>query len=152
LLPPFDRAHPRPYTLLFAVDRDAGRAFWVSSEGYPDGGTPAHAVPLPFPIAEGGALLVRDAAPITVKGPEIVWAGDPEPDGRRRVRVVPPPDATCLAVHLDAGAGSVRVQGRSVQPAAGGVSIRFHAPPASGVEIEFRAAAPVTVHALSRTV
>jgi hypothetical protein len=150
-LPPFDAGHPRPDTLIFTVDADAGRAAWVSPDRAVDAFTErvlAHAalqsdVPLPFPLGE--RVLVSEVARVDEPAPTIEWL---EESGRTtRARVVAPPGAELLAVRVE-GATLVRVAGRDVT----GAAFRFHAPPPAGVEMELRraGAGPVTVRALSQ--
>jgi hypothetical protein len=160
LHPAFDRDYPRPDTLLFAVDRDADRGFWLSPDAAPDawtgailaGATARAAVPLQFPFAEGAGILAREAAPGAEPGPAIVWLPDADDGRASRVRVVPPPGGELLAVRVDGDVVSARVEGRGVPVAGHGLSFRFHAPPAPGIVIELatRGAAPLTVRAVSQ--
>jgi hypothetical protein len=156
---PFDQGHPRPDTLFFAVDADAGRAFWMSPDPAPppwarsvlEGATRGPA-PLPFSFGSD-AVLAAPAPAVAEPGPEIVWTSDqPRGAGRAlRLRVVPPPGAEVLAVQI-LGAASARVEGRALPSVGTGLELRFYAPPAAGVEIEIAAPspAPVEVRAVSQ--
>jgi hypothetical protein len=66
--------------------------------------------------------------------------------------VVPPPGADLIAVHVDGDLVSARVEGRAVPVERGGLSFRFHAPPAAGIVIELAPAAPgpITVRVVSQ--
>jgi hypothetical protein len=156
VLPPFDRGHPRPDTLFFAVDADAGRAFWASPDRAPDDWTSNvldHAswrqdVPISFPL--DGGFLTSEVAKVAEPAPEIRWL-PASGGGAVLVRVVAPPAAEVLAVRVDGPIASARVAGKPVS-AGGEVALRFYAPRADGVEIELnpRGPGPITVRALSQ--
>jgi hypothetical protein len=157
--PTFDRDHPRPDTVIFAVDADHGRAFWLSPDPTPPpwpaalAGASRGAAPLPFPI---GDVLAAPASAVPEPGPEIVWIADrdlgPAREGRSlEIRVLPPPGAELIAVHVG-GLASARVEGRVVPLLHGALDFRFHAPPAAGVQISVETAAgrPIVVRAASQ--
>jgi hypothetical protein len=156
VLPTFDRRYPRPETVLFAVDGDAGRSFWMT----PDPAAPPWAAatfagatrgdaPLPFPLAD---VLAAPAPATTERGPEITWLADAaRRDGHARVRVAPPDGAEVLAVRVE-GVRSARVDGVPLPSKDDVVAFRFFAPPRAGVEIDLAnaSAAPVVVRAASQ--
>jgi hypothetical protein len=158
VVPPFDRAYPRPDTLLFAVDADERRAFWVSPDRAPDAWTDAvlshatqrDALPLPFPLAEQARVLAAQVAFVEEPGPEIAWLEGE--NGATRVRVTPPPGAELLAVRIEGAMGAARVEGERVWGDGRGLTIRFYAPPATGIVIDLTNAetSPLTVRALSQ--
>ena len=160
LADPFDRDHPRPDTLVFAVDGDSGRAWWLSPDPTPDAWTaPALAgaaarpsAPLPFPL--DGALLVAPAQPSTVEpGPSVNWLTAPATSvgAEVRLRVDAPVGTELLAVHID-GLLWARVLDHPVPLQGGALDLRFFAPPPGGVPIAVGAAsaAPLSVRAVSQ--
>jgi hypothetical protein len=146
---PFDGAHPRPESVLYAVDGDSDRSFWLT----PDAAPPAWAslafvdqtrgaAPLPFPPQH----VLAVPAPATVEPrPVIAWID------RDQVRVTPPAGAGLLAVRVE-GASHLRVDGIPLPAVLGAVSFRFFAPPAEGVLIDLgaRAAGPVVIRVASQ--
>ena len=85
---------PRSVSVAYALDADAGRAFWVS-EREKAGGLEdkifADALPvdaLPRFLGEDGALRrAAAAATLAVPGPEVALVGDAAGDGRRELTV-----------------------------------------------------------------
>ena len=158
VVPPFDRAYPRPDTLLFAVDADERHAFWASPDRAPDAWTEAvlshatlrDALPLPFPLAERARVLAAEVPFVAEPGPEIAWLEGE--GGATRVRITPPPGAELLAVRVEGAMGPARVEGQRVVGDGRGVSIRFHAPPATGIVIDLTTPerSPITVRAMSQ--
>jgi hypothetical protein len=157
LWPPFDARHPRPDTLFFAVDHDAGRAFWISSDPSPDAWTGAvlagasseRAVPLPFTFPGDHRVLAAPAEPVTEPAPAITWLAE-NPMGRGRmleVRVVPPPRAEVLGVQIDGSLASVTIDGRQAPP-----SFRYYAPPEGGITLALTtsSSAKVTVRVVAQ--
>jgi hypothetical protein len=156
---PFDHDYPRPDTLLYAVDADNRRAWWLTPDPEPDawtgaalaGATPWSAAPLPFPIEN--ALLAAPAASVSEPGPEILWVSDVAAGARRelRLRVIPPAGAELLVVRVE-GVLSGLVGARQVPLDDGALDFRFHGPPARGVEVAASAetGARVTVRAVSQ--
>ena len=164
---PFDRDHPRPDTLVFAVDADNGHASWMSPDPAPDawtapalaGAQPRTSAPLPYPLAY--TLLVAPAKPLDATsspsaapaGPSVAWLADaPSGAGREvRLRVTAPAGTELLAVHVD-GLLSARVGDRPVPLQGSALELRFFAPPPGGVEIVVGTAsrAPLTVRAASQ--
>jgi hypothetical protein len=139
LIAPFDRDYPRPETVVFAVDADTKRSFWITPDRSPPswaretfaGATRAPA-PLPYPL---GDVFAAPAPAVDEPAPEIVWL-DPQgaEEGSRRVRVVPPGGTEELAILVE-GVHRGRVSGVSVPVEAGSLSVRFYAPPIAGVEL-----------------
>jgi hypothetical protein len=158
---PWNVRYPKPDSLIYAVDRDAHRSFWLSTDGAPDAYTSAvlagaertRAVPLPFPLGGDRALLVKAATNAPEPGPEIAW-GDEAAAGEGRalkLRVVPPRGAHLLGIQVDASLASARVQGRAAPVEAGALSMLYSSPPQDGVEVELTTTsrAPVTVRVVS---
>jgi hypothetical protein len=157
LAAPFDRGHPKPDTVFFAVDADAGRGAWCT----PDPQAPAWAATLftgatrgPVPVSYPLADVLAAPAPVSgERGPEIVWGGDaPASAGATvRLRVVPPPGAELLVARLT-GVLSARVEGKDLKVDGGTVAFRFYAPRAAGVQIEVTrtAGGPIAVQAVTQ--
>ncbi|HEX8290946.1 MAG TPA: M28 family peptidase, partial [Pyrinomonadaceae bacterium] len=85
---------PRPVSVAYALDYDAGRAFWVSdrkSAGGPEDSIFADALPmdsLPRFLGEDGVFRrASAAAPLAVPGPEVTLVGEAAGDGRRELTV-----------------------------------------------------------------
>jgi hypothetical protein len=85
---------PRPVSVAYALDADAGRAFWVSDRevvGRPEDAFFADALPteaLPRFLGEDGALKrAAAAATLAVPGPEVALVGEAAVDGRRELTV-----------------------------------------------------------------
>jgi hypothetical protein len=128
--PPFDRRYPRPDTLVYAIDADHDRAFWLSPDPAPDAwtsaalaGARAQAAPAPFWFYDTAPLLVADAPPSREPAPEIQWIDD------THARITSPANTELLAVRVE-GAASIEVAHTPV-----GDAFRWFAPPAAGVEI-----------------
>jgi hypothetical protein len=103
---------PRPVSVAYALDADAGRAFRVSdreSAGGPEDTFFADALPveaLPRFLGEDDVLKrAVAAAPVAVPGPEVALAGDTAEDGRRHLtlRVRSRRGAPWLHVFVEAG-------------------------------------------------
>ncbi|HEX7316982.1 MAG TPA: M28 family peptidase [Pyrinomonadaceae bacterium] len=103
---------PRPVSVAYALDADAGRAFWVSdrkSAGGPEDTIFADALPieaLPRFLGEDGTLARAAAADtLAVPGPEVALVGEAAVDGRREltVRVRSRRGAPWLHVFVEAG-------------------------------------------------
>jgi hypothetical protein len=85
---------PRPVSVAYALDADAGRAFWVSDRkiaGGPEDALFADALSLealPRFLGEDGALArAAAAATLAVPGPEVALVGDAAGGGRRELTV-----------------------------------------------------------------
>jgi hypothetical protein len=85
---------PRPVSVAYALDADAGRAFWVSDRGSAGGAEDTifvEAVPteaLPRFLGEDGVLKrAAAAATLAVPGPEVALVGDAAGDGHRELTV-----------------------------------------------------------------
>jgi hypothetical protein len=158
----FDADYPRPDTLVFAVDQDHQKSYWVSLDTETDAwtagvlaGAKRGAFPLPFPLRAGRTLAV-EAPAVSEPGPDIVWGEDHRAaDETRsvRLRVVPPPPAEVLAISVEPPLLAARVQGKAVPLGPdGGLVLSYSAPPEAGVELvlETRGRAPITVRAIAQ--
>ena len=121
---------PRPVSVAYALDADAGRAFRVSdreSSGGPEDAFFADALPvgvLPRFLGEDGVFKrAAAAAPLAVPGPEVALIADAAGDGRRylTVRVKSRRGAPWLHVLVETGKViGAAVDGRAFDEGAGG--------------------------------
>ncbi|HEX6183320.1 MAG TPA: M28 family peptidase [Pyrinomonadaceae bacterium] len=121
---------PRPVSVAYALDADAGRAFRVSdreSSGGPEDAIFADALPvgvLPRFLGEDGVFKrAAAAAPLVVPGPEVALIADAAGDGRRylTVRVKSRRGAPWLHVLVETGKViGAAVDGRAFDESAGG--------------------------------
>ncbi|MCV2491709.1 M28 family peptidase [Geodermatophilus sp. YIM 151500] len=138
--------HPVPSQLAYALDADAGRAWWTSTEERPGAYTARYVggradLPVDFPYLDG-ELAVGPAEVADLPPPEVAVVSDVVTGAGRQltVRVDPRRDVRLLALELATDGGTVtgaQVQGRHVpEVALGGerLTVTFHAPPADGVE------------------
>jgi hypothetical protein len=150
----FSPDNPRPTSLFYALDADAGRAVWASFDRRP---SPWTAAVLPetgewTPLADflgnrrevaTGPAPVLDLPVPTAVVEEAPAAGS---GGTYRVRVVPPPGTDRLRLQLGPAASvrALTVGGREAElPTDGGevVDLVYLAPPAGGVELTAELAA-----------
>jgi hypothetical protein len=121
---------PRPVSVAYALDADAGRAFWVSDRENAGGAEDtifADALPveaLPRFLGEDGALKrVAAADTLALPGPEVALVGDAAADGRRNltVRVRSRRGAPWLHVFVETGKViGAAVDGSAFEKRAGG--------------------------------
>jgi hypothetical protein len=147
----FDTAHPVPSQLAYALDRDTGRAWWVSTEGDPGAYTGRYVggrstLPVDFPYLAGKEVATGPAQVADLPAPLVTPVSDGVVGGRRvlTVRVTPQrAGVRLLALDLAVDGGRVtraQAAGREVPGAALGKDhlwITFHAPPAEGLQVSF---------------
>ena len=146
---PFDRENPRPDTLLFAVDHDAEKSYWVTTDAALDAWTETRlagavrsAMPSLFPMRPDAQLLHREVTPWTADpAAEVAITRDERGATSRSVTVhVAPPEGTELAaVYLGADARVARasVKGKDIAKLpGGGVAFYYTAPPRDGFDVE----------------
>jgi hypothetical protein len=144
----FESDSPRPTSLVYALDAEAGEARWASFEGRPSpwtlgvlGGEPQRASLAPF-LGHDRELAVGPAPLLDLPEPSITTlateaAGE---TGRRfQVRVVPPAGAHRLRFLLSPAERlrSVMVAGRpaTLPEGAETLSLLYSAPPEEGVDL-----------------
>lgn len=147
----FDTTHPVPSQLVYALDRDTGKAWWVSTEASP-GAYTAHYVggrstlPVDFPYLAGLPVANGPAQVADLPAPSVTPVSGAVVGGQRVVTVrVTPQRSGVRLLMLDLGVQggtvtSAQVAGRSVPDGALGkehLRITFHAPPADGVQASF---------------
>jgi hypothetical protein len=141
----FDRAHPVPSQLMYALDADTGKARWVSREPDPGAWT-RRFVPgredlrTAFPVVGGGAEVATGPAEVvTLPAPELAVLFDSTFDGRRTLTLRLRPQRTVRLAYLRIdGAGTVlsaTVAGRTVPAGGDSFAVLFHAPPPGGVVV-----------------
>jgi hypothetical protein len=126
-------ARPRPYTLVYAVNHDAGKAMWITPdrEGLPG----ALETPLPdlFPL-ERSRLRSQEAPVESIEAPRLVVMGDDRSGRTLHLRAFAPPGAELMALYVDRPVRAVRAQGKII-PAASKLVLYCSAPPAAGIDI-----------------
>jgi hypothetical protein len=162
LVDTFDRRHPVPSQLVYALDADEGRAWWVSTEDDPGDYTGSYVsargdLSLDFPYLDG-EVWTGEADVAELPAPELVAEPASASDGARRwtVTVVPQRDVRLLALELVTDGGTVSAasaEGRDVPESALGTDrlfVTFHAPPDDGVRftVEVQGDGPVSLRAV----
>jgi hypothetical protein len=144
----FDGRHPVPSQLVYALDRDGGRAWWASSEDEPGAYTSRYVdgretLPVDFPYLRGAEVATGPAEVADLPAPEVEVLTDRRSGGNREisVRVTPQRDDVrllVLDVRTDGGTvTAARLAGRAVPEAALGEDrlwVTFHAPPDGGLQ------------------
>jgi hypothetical protein len=169
----YDSAHPRPVSLGYTLDADAGTATWLSSDGTADpvlggrlSGEPV-AVGDRFPNLGTGSYLSGPATVATaVARPTLDVLGSTEAAGVRsvRVRLRPGAGTQSVAVYADTSRHEIigaTVDGRQLsggtnRPFADGPwkwGLGYTAPATSGVLLEFRVrgSGPLRIRAVAQS-
>jgi len=150
----FDAEHPVPSQLVYALDADAGRAWWASTEDdpgtytarYVDGREP---LPVDYPYLTGEDVATGEAEVADLPAPRVDLESDRVVGADRQltVRVTPQrEDVRLLVLELSVDGGTVvraQAAGRAVPDDALGEDrlwITFHAPPAGGLQATFAVA------------
>ena len=153
VLPLYDEGHPRPGTLLVAVDADRNLATWLSPDDAPAPWVATRvdatrvAQPDFFPLEPGRTFRTRAADPALVAAsvalaPTATLVDDKalEGGGRRvRLRLAAPADTVALAIYV---APAARVVAASLDgavleqfPELGGFYLHYWGPPDAGSEL-----------------
>lgn len=157
----FDAAHPRPSQLMYGLDLDAGRAWWLSAEASPGPWTRQFVdsrgrVDAAFPVLAAGQQLWSGQAPLAPLRPSTVRVvSDRITSAGRRlvVHVTPQRQVDSVLVRVP-GAAQVRaatVAGRDVssdQLGSGDLTLVLYAPPAGGFDVDLVMAATQPVDLL----
>jgi hypothetical protein len=142
----FDADHPAPSQLMYALDADAGRARWVSSEAEPGTWTSQYVhdredLEAEFPLLQG-ELATGPADAAALPPPDLRVSSDQTTAGRRtltlRLRSRRPVRLAGFRIEDGTRPLGVRVAGRELtgtEVGAPGFGVVFHAPPPDGVEI-----------------
>ena len=147
LVDTFDSRHPVPSQLVYALDADEGRAWWISTEDEPGDYTARYVdrredLPIDFPYVTG-EVAAGDAEAADLPAPEVTVGDDTTVGGQRRIdlQVVPQREVRLVAVEVVTDGGTVTAasaEGRDVPPAALGeerLFLTFHAPPEDGIAV-----------------
>jgi hypothetical protein len=154
LVDTFDETHPVPSELVYVLDRDAGSAWWATTEENPGAYTAGYVgegnqLDAGYPYLDGDDVRTGEAQVADLPAPEVVFVSDAVVGERREisVRVTPQrPDVRLLTVELTVDGGTVeraRAAGRAVPDEALGedrLRITFHAPPDDGLPVAFSVA------------
>ena len=156
----YDREHPQPYHLLYALNADTSKAVWASVDSRPNEWTEQFlsAQPQRGGIADYApsnykGFLQRPAAPVAAQAPEITALEDRTAEGVRelRLRITSPRQAA--VAHLFAAPGTrvlrATLKGKQVefgsQPAANDSQFKklltYHGIPPEGIELRLQAPA-----------
>jgi hypothetical protein len=147
----FDEAHPVPSQLMYALDADAGRAWWASTEKSPGAVAGGYVdrrgtLPVDFPYLAGKEVALGSAEPADLAPSAVETLSDSVVGGRREITVhVTPrrPGVRLVALDVRTDGGTVvgaRVSGRGVPDEAlghGHLWVTFHAPSAEGIQATF---------------
>ena len=163
---PNDAEHPRPDTLVYAVDADTKKAYWVSVNPTTDvftvramegaTRTPLPAF-LPFEDPEKVPVWAKETDAAPEPAAKLVVEKDDTADVRHVVfRVVPPPGALVLDLKIDAAGApaNAKVQGKEVPLlSSGALGFRYTAPPEKDgvvVELDVKKDGPVSIRAVTQ--
>jgi hypothetical protein len=168
----FDKDHPKPNTIFYAMDADTGKAVWATSDEKLDEWTsklfPAGAVRkslTEFPPLTSRPLLQGEAPPASLKAPNAVLVEDSTSGDVRtlRLRVEPAQLSAAVSVSLapNAEVMAATINGRPAQ--LGTVSARsgpespwlmlYYAPPREGIDLvlQLRSSQPVNLRIVDRS-
>jgi hypothetical protein len=148
---PHDADAPQPDSLIYAIDDDHDRAWWLSVDEVPDRWTGQVLsrdvrgfLPEIFPRLPARRFLDAPAPIVPHRGPQIAIVSDERSGASRRLRlhlsVTPGTEALEVlappAAHVSAGF----VQGRAFGPVSDGwLDLAFAGPPDDGLELELTA-------------
>jgi MFS family permease len=164
----FDSRHPRPDSILYALNADTEQAIWASGDEAPDawtaqflgddakkGSMADYLGPSADPMLHGEAPTVDLAAP------DVALLGDGTRDWGRalHMRVTAPPEADLVVVEADARVVGAEIDGKRVSEETlhdGGIpawTLNYWNPPDQGLDLtlEVEGAGPLTVTARAGT-
>ena len=144
----FDAAHPVPVEMMYAMDADTGKAFWVRPGGDPTGWSDGMVDRVANLSDEFGVLkdrddMVGDAPAADLKAPEVTVLSERTVGGDRELTLRIVPQRADRLVYLEAQEGQVlaaTARGREVPTDGGPFSLLFHAPPRDGLDMTLRIA------------
>ncbi|MGH3144372.1 MAG: M20/M25/M40 family metallo-hydrolase, partial [Rubrobacter sp.] len=159
----FDERHPKPNSILYALNADTGKAIWQSGDEEPDAwtaqflGADAKEGSVADYLGEAGELH-SEAPTIELATPSIELLEDGTSDGVRtlRMRVTAPPKANLVVVEADAQIVGAVVNGERLPQETGGIpalTLHYWNPPSEGVDLtlEVKGAGPLTLTARAGT-
>ncbi|OJF11035.1 M20/M25/M40 family metallo-hydrolase [Couchioplanes caeruleus] len=145
----FDRTHPAPTHLMYALDADTNQARWLSESRTPSAWTAQYVGGDPAPVTDtlpgfgDEKLRSGPALPAALPAPALTKIADTTTGDRRTVTLTLVPQRPVRLVTLHVGAQarvlSATAGARPVPVArtdgAWGFGFVFHAPPAAGIEV-----------------
>jgi hypothetical protein len=159
----FDARHPRPNSILYALNADTGQAIWQSGDEEPDSwtaqflGTDAGEGSVAEYLGEAGQLH-SEAPTVELATPSIELLEDDASDGVRtlRMRVTGTPKANLVAVETDAQVVGAAVNGERLPEVTGempALTLHYWNPPSEGVDLtlEIKGVEPLTITARAGT-
>lgn len=166
----FDRNHPKPNSIFYALDADKGKAMWASADDKLDEWTsqffPAGASrgTLDNFFRTGRPFLMNETPPEPLAAPAIALLSDESKEGVRtlRMRVTSPRGAPLISLYTDEGSGVIgaSVDGRALPDADAANwteygrpwGMQYYALPEEGVELVLRLkpGQPLKIQAVDR--
>jgi MFS family permease len=158
----FDGRHPRPDSILYALDADTGKAIWESGDEAPDPwttqflGANAKKGSVADYLGDSDPRLYASAPAVALASPNVALLGD----GVRklRMRVSAPPEANLIVVETDRQVVGARIDGERipVEPLSsdGGVpgwSLTYWDPPSGGLDLTLQVKKTGPVKMTART-
>lgn len=142
----FDAEHPVPVEVMYAMDTDNGKSYWVRPGGDPTGWSNQMVnrmqdLSSDFGLIEGEAM-VGDAEPMDLAAPEITVVSEQVVDGNRVLELKIVPQRTGRLIYLEVKEGSVlsaTAQGHEAPINDEPFSLLFHAPPSEGLNLRLTA-------------
>lgn len=168
LITGFDRQHPKPNNIFYALNADTGKAFWASIDRKPDEwtsqllSTNPENKPLPefFSPLDSAARVRQNSAPAAqIPPPQIVVLNDQKSGEVRqlRLRITSTRMAPVLSFYVDSKAEflSSMVNGKRLDRGDNKQkwNMRYVAPPPEGVEValEFKAQEPLKIRVVDQS-
>jgi hypothetical protein len=174
LITSFDRQHPKPDNIFYALNADTGKAVWASMDPRPDEWTSQllSTNPENKPLSEfflpnsSSARFRQNSAPVaTIAPPQIVVLNDQNSGEVRqlRLRITSTRMAPVLSLYVDSKAEflSLMVNGKRLDPGNSTMlrnnknvwNMRYVAPPPEGVEValEFKAQEPLKIRVVDQS-
>jgi len=174
LITSFDRQHPKPNNIFYALNADTGKAVWASVDRKPDEWTSQllSANPENRPLSEffspnlSSARVRQNSAPAaSISPPQIVVVNDQNSGEVRllRLRITSSRMAPVLSLYVDSKAEFLSVMVNGTRLDAGNTAMlrnnkqvwnmRYVAPPPEGVEValEFKAQEPLKMRVVDQS-
>ncbi len=149
--PPHDASAPQPDSLIFAIDGDRDRAFWISVDDHPDRWTGKvlsengrATLPSFFPRLPDRTFLVSPAPASPYRAPKVSVTSDEHGGGSRRLRLHLDVDVGTEALEVfvppAARVSRAAVQGRAFGAVRDGwIDLAFVGPPLDGLDLALTA-------------
>lgn len=164
----FDRQHPKPNNIFYALNADSGKAVWASIDQKPDEWTSQFLSTNPenkplsefFSPNDRSWRVRQNSAPATeLAAPQIAVLNDQKSGDVRqlRLRITSTRMAPLLSVYVDSKAEfvSLLVNGKQIDRGNNKQTwnMRYVAPPAEGVEValEFKAQEPLKIRVVDQS-